>query len=68
MKLYKIFQQATSQPNRYKPIHNFPVKIVDLILLRDSHAKPSQFQMTRLMDTISNDLEKNIAIMARKGF
>ena len=62
-----LFQQASNQLNRYKPTKHHPVKIGDLVLLKDTHVKPSQFQMARVVDTISNDLEEVTGITARKG-
>ena len=62
-----LIDQATDIKDRYKKVKHNELKIGDLVLLRETFCKPSNFPLAIVKKVTKNDLEEVTAVEVLKG-
>ena len=65
--LGQLIQQATNDKSRYVSKTHHKLKKGDLVLIKDKMQKPINFEMARVIDVITNDLDETTGALLLKG-
>jgi hypothetical protein len=65
--LHNLILQATDRKERFKPVKHCPLKVGDIVLLKDVHLKPTNYPMGRVLQVDVNDLGETTAAQVLKG-
>lgn len=63
----QLIYQATNEKSRYKPVSHVGIDVGDVVLLRESNTKPSNYPMGIVSSIHRNDLGEVTGAIIRKG-
>ena len=62
-----LLYQATNSKSRYRPVCHHPLKVGDLVLLKEPNTKPTNYPMGIVLKVSINDLGETTEVTLRKG-
>ena len=65
--LATLITQAVDRKDRYKPVKHQGLNIGDIVLIKDSFTKPSNYPMARVLEVYKNDLNEVTHCVVLKG-
>jgi hypothetical protein len=65
--LTNLIYQATNEKSRYKPVHHEPIQPGDVVLLKETNLKPSNYPMGLIKQVQVNDLGEVTGALVFKG-
>lgn len=65
--LQNLLDQATNVKDRYKPVSHNLLEVGDIIMLKETHMKSSDYPMARVDKIIKNDIGEVTNVIATKG-
>ena len=65
--LVTLVKQSVNEKDRFKPYSHKPLRVGDIVLLKELHTKPANYPMAIIKDIHLNDLDEITEVTVRKG-